>query len=197
MVWVQSLVGCLVCWYWIRCGIVFDSDGQSSWVAYTPSQPPRLVVGWCVLVVSWLRYGLFLVGDYLWRQEKHINRESYNLRGGECLVNMLVGISRASCSLVIVLSMLACTPCFFDNYGVSLSGAQVLCHKANTLYPFVILIIVLGMLFGWGIGCWNGVVGLWSYGCLGLVVGVVVCLQFVFGYVALTCLTLVEQVRCS
>ena len=48
-----------------------------------PLNPSRLVVGWCVLVVSWLRYGLFLVGDYLWRHEKHINRESYILVVGE------------------------------------------------------------------------------------------------------------------
>ena len=48
----------------------------------------------------------FLVGDYLWRQEKHINRESYILRGGRYPVILLVGIS--------------CTPWFFGKYRVSM-----------------------------------------------------------------------------
>ena len=67
------MVGCLVFWYWIRCGIVFGSDGWSSWVGYTPSQPLEISADW----------GCFLVGDYLWRQEKHINRKVYILVVGE------------------------------------------------------------------------------------------------------------------
>ena len=50
------------------------------------------------------------------------------------------------------------------------------CQVVDILYPLVIWVVVLGWLYGWGIGYWDGVVGLWSYGCLGLVVGVVVCL---------------------
>ena len=55
----------------------------------------------------------FLVGDYLWRHEKHINRESYILRGGRYPVILLVGISY--------------TPCFFGKYRVSMVVGIVLC----------------------------------------------------------------------
>ena len=57
--------------------------------------------------------GLFLVCDYLWRQEKHINRESYILLVGKYPVILLVDISCTLCSLVVDLGMLSCTPWFF------------------------------------------------------------------------------------
>ena len=44
--------------------------------------------------------GCYLGGDYLWRQEKHINRESYILLIGRYRVSMLVDIS--------------CTPLFLE-----------------------------------------------------------------------------------
>ena len=45
-----------------------------------------------VLVEDWLDLECFLVCDYLWRQEKHINRESYILLIGEYLVSMAVNV---------------------------------------------------------------------------------------------------------
>ena len=66
-----------------------------------------------VLVVGWLGFGLFFVGDYLWRHEKHINRESYILLVGKYPVILLVDVMLyPSCSLVIDLGMLSCIPWF-------------------------------------------------------------------------------------
>ena len=75
-------MGCLVCWYWIR-GVLESLIVMTSRVGLStpPLNPSRLV---------WV--GLFLVCDYLWRQEKHINRESYILVVGKYRVNMMVGI---------------------------------------------------------------------------------------------------------
>ena len=57
-------------------------------------------------------------GDYLRRQEKHINGESYILRDGKYRVNMLIDSS--------------CTPLFFWKYRVSmlvvyLGSSSILC----------------------------------------------------------------------
>ena len=59
-----------------------------------------------------------MVCDYFRRHEKHINGESYILRDGECLINMLVDSS--------------CTPLFFWKYRVSmlvvyLGSSSILC----------------------------------------------------------------------
>ena len=47
---------------------------------------------WC-LVEGWLEYGLFFGSDYLRRQEKHINGESYIFRCVGYPVILWVGIS--------------------------------------------------------------------------------------------------------
>ena len=41
-------------------------------------------------MVEWYGLELFFVCDYLWRHEKHINRESYIFRDGVYPVSMLV-----------------------------------------------------------------------------------------------------------
>ena len=77
-----------------------------------------------------------MVGDYFWRQEKHINGESYILLFGRYRVSLMVDISLP--------------PGFFDKYRVGMLIGVMLypCYFDNCL----------GILSSRDIGYWNGVI---------------------------------------